>query len=207
MDIEEDCDSYLVNTNYNYDYPLEGMSLTTASNILSMTLPTTSDSNTHQAHKAYTSLSELESIHKNKSKGEFIAVHINAVSLVAHYDEIESLLNNASPDVLCISETRLNDDKIDFQLKLVSHSEYNLVYNNSALSAGGVAIYIKKCHRFTVKSELKLDMTDCESIFTEVDLSDRVTLGNKNSLIVGCIYRHPRHSIQTFVQQMNFHSE
>ena len=98
MDIEEDCDSYLVNTNYNYDYPLGGMSLATASNISLTTFSTDSNSNSNppDAHKVYTSLGELESISKNKSKGEFFAVHVNAVSLVAHYDEIESLLNKVS---------------------------------------------------------------------------------------------------------------
>ena len=65
MENEEDIDSYLVNTDYNLDYPLGGLPLSAASNI-SPNFPT---SNIYdlQAHKAYTSMSDLESFHKSKT--------------------------------------------------------------------------------------------------------------------------------------------
>ena len=72
---------------------------------------------------------------------------MNAVCLVSHFDDIESLLNKTSPDVWCISETGINHNKIDYQIKLVSHADYKLAYDKSPLSAGGVAIYIRSCYK------------------------------------------------------------
>ena len=42
-----------------------------------------------------------------------------------------------------MSETRLKDEKLDWQKKLVKLSDYDLKYDNSPSDAGGVAIYVK----------------------------------------------------------------
>ena len=52
---------------------------------------------------------------------------------------------------------------------------YGIHYDNSPSDAGGVAIYIKQgvFNKCIVKHDLKLNVTDCESIFLEVELMKR----------------------------------
>ena len=60
----------------------------------------------------YHSINDLNQILNKKGEGDFFALHLNAVSLVSHFDEIESLISAKTvifPDVLCISETRLSN--------------------------------------------------------------------------------------------------
>ena len=174
MEVENEIDAYLVNTDYSQEYPTDGLSIPMSS------LPTAC-----LTPKSYESFSELETKMKNKGKGDFLAIHINAVSLMSHFDSIEAILDKLRPDALCISETRLKDKKLDYQLKFVSHKEYNLVYDNSPLSAGGVAIYIRHKFKHIIKKDLRLNVQDCESIFLEVDLTEHCTLGSKKYLILG----------------------
>ena len=46
------------------------------------------------------------------------------------------------PDIICVSESKLKDDKIEWQSKMVDIPNYKLIYDNSKTDAGGVAIYI-----------------------------------------------------------------
>ena len=71
------------------------------------------------------------------------------------------------------------------QLKLAIHPDYDLVYDNSPTNAGGVAIYVKHDIKFTVKRELKLEVDDCESLFIELDISDKLILGSQKTVLLG----------------------
>ena len=191
MYIEEDEDSYLTATNYSENFPLLGINGYSDSNI------------PRSPSFQHFSLNQLNSMLKDKKPNDFFALHINAVSLVANFDEIHSLISAKSaclPDVLCISESRLKDDKIEAQLQLTNIPEYNLAFDNSSTSAGGAAIYIRSTYNFSIKSESKLAVDDCESVFLEINLS-----GNSNrcnTFIIGCIYRHPRPNTDIFVEQL-----
>ena len=110
------------------------------------------------------------------------------------------------PDVICISESRLIDKKIKWQLGLVKLPDYNLKYDNSKTSAGGVAIYVNTAiNDFKIKSELKLKDEDCESLFLEIYFdknmkSEKIT--KKETILLGCIYRHPRWVTSAFIKQL-----
>ena len=167
---ESEEDLYVTSTDYNQDYPLDDLPVSVA------TLPSS------PAHSKYYSLDSLNSdVLGGNGKNGFFAIHLNAVSLLSHFDEIKSLISAKTkvyPDVLCISESRLKDSKIEAQLQLVSHPEYNLVFDNSPTSAGGAAIYVRKNHSYTVLDELKLKTSDCESIFIEITFPDKSILRN-----------------------------
>ena len=61
------------------------------------------------------------------------------------------------PDIICVSETKLKDGKINWQKNLVQIENYDLKYDNSPSDAGGVAVYIKKeiFKRVVVKKKTK----------------------------------------------------
>ena len=60
---------------------------------------------------------------------DIFIVHLNAVSLVANFDKICLFLENIRfPDIICISETRLKNEKIDYQKNLVNIPSYDLLY-------------------------------------------------------------------------------
>jgi len=58
------------------------------------------------------------------------------------------------PDVICISETKLKENKHD----LIDISGYNFLFNNSTTNAGGVGLYIK-----AELSKLKAELSKRES--------------------------------------------
>ena len=139
---------------------------------------------------------------EQKLEGDLLILHINIVSLVANFDEVKSLISQTiiMPHFICISETRLKDKKIGWQSAIVDLPNYKLSYDNSKSSAGGVAIYVhESINNFEIKSELKIDVPDCESMFVEIKFdkneSGVKTSNVKKSLLVECVYRHPRWAI------------
>lgn len=93
MYIEEDKDLCLTNTNYSIPYPLDYDEA--YSHDKSKTLP----NSTHAPSKgrpdqSYLSIDDLNCILRNKGKGNLFALHLNAVSFMAHHDEIESLIDS-----------------------------------------------------------------------------------------------------------------
>ena len=160
-----------------------------------------------QNHYTYQNLSSLNS--EQKSEGDLLVMHMNIVSLVANLDEVKSLISQTkfAPDLICITETRLKDKKIDWQSMIVNLPNYELCYDNSKTSAGGVTIYIHESIKdFDIKSELKIDVHDCESLFLEIRFdkskSNDKTSNTKKSLLVGCVYRHPRWATSLFIDRL-----
>ena len=165
--------------------------------------------NTSQESNSYTyqNISSLNS--ELKSEGDILVLHINIVSLVANFDEVKSLISQTKfmPDFICISEIRLKDKKIKWQSKLVNLPDYKLHYNNSKTNAGGVAIYVhENIKNFEAKPELKLDVSDCESLFIEVKFDkskpDSKSSNTKKSVLIGCVYRHPRWATSLFIDRL-----
>ena len=160
---------------------------------------------------SYLDVSDLNSILKTKTIGDIFIAHINSVSLQAHFDSISSLIDKLEkrPEVICFSETRLKDEKTDYQLNFVDLPSYKLVYDNSSTSAGGVAIYVKTdVFEYKVRSDFRLKVTDCESVFIDLDVSSKKVSSrppSRSRFVVGCVYRHPRTTsteITAFIDEM-----
>ena len=130
-----------ININYNEDNALEGLGET------ELSTGATENWNIHSISDAYQSLSNLQNILKTKERGDLFVMHLYASSVPKHFDRIESLINKTNPDVLCITETRFNNKKIDYQSAMAAHPNYVLKYDNAPTKSGvgGVAIYIRSC--------------------------------------------------------------
>ena len=113
-------------------------------------------------------------------------VHINIVSFDKHFNDLQLFLNRFSykVEVLCISETRLTPRKI----KYCNLPGYTLYLYNSDTHAGGSAIYVSNDIKCRQLSQIKVKTDQCEDIWVEL------ILGNKETLVVGSVYRHPNNT-------------
>ena len=150
----------------------------------------------------YLSLDNLNAVLRKKSANDIFVIHYNAVSWVKNFDSLISLFDRMThqPDIICVSETRLKDSKINWQINLIDIENYDLKYDNSPSDAGGVAVYIKKgiFKSTVVKKNLRLNVPECESIFLEIRIATKTNLARKDSkLLLGCTYRHPRTSLSS----------
>ena len=164
----------------------------------------------------YHSVADLNQNLEKSNKNNLFVLHFNIVSLVLHKDTIESLLTKipTKPDIICITESRLNKKNFEWQAGLSALPGYKLsekFCDHSKTSAGGVAMYInlKIFDKVKVKSELRLDVESCESVFIEIEINKN---GSKDTnILIGCIYRHPRWVTTPFIDQLckklNMHIE
>ena len=115
-------------------------------------------------------------------------IHINAVSLVKNVDSITDMIAefNKQPSIIFISETRVHDDKENFQKSQIQIPGYTFVLDNSPTNAGGTAIYVSdeltciECH------DILFDYPNVEACFVEI-----VCKNSGNNSIFGAMYRHP----------------
>ena len=88
--------------------------------------------------------------------------------------------------------------KNDYELKFIGLDNHNLTYDNSPTNAGGVAVYVRNdIFDFKVKTDLRLKVDDCESVFLEFDVFTKNANVSRacKSFLLGCVYRHPRRKI------------
>ena len=96
--------------------------------------------------------------------------HVNIRSLTKNFDTLYELILSlpVSPDVVCVSETRIKSDP----LINILIPNYNFFHKNSPTNAGGVAIYVSKKHQFKVMQEFKLNLKGCEELWIKL-ISDK----------------------------------
>ena len=126
----------------------------------------------------------------NPVNDSLFIVHINIVSLQKNFDNLILFLNQfVKPiDVLCFSETRLNDHNLSYCALL----GYNAFYCNSKTKAGGAAIFVADRLNSKQILDYKIKEIACEDIWVEIGLA------KNNSLIVGSVYRHPSNNFKCF---------
>ena len=126
----------------------------------------------------------------NSTKNHITIIHINIVSLQKNFDAFTNFLNRfpRTVSVICLSETLLNDRKINYN----SLPGYRLFYNNSVTKAGGSAIYASDCLNCHQLSQIKIKCDGCEDVWVNVKLN------NSETLVVGSVYRHPNNVIKNF---------
>ena len=118
---------------------------------------------------------DIEDISKEKIEPEtsykYHALHVNIQSLSSKFEKLQSLLaqldeQGISLDFLLICETFLNDTIADhFQIP-----GYNFIYKNRKEKCrGGVAIYVKKEHNYTIRHDLSTFVEgEFEALFLEI---------------------------------------
>ena len=114
--------------------------------------------------------------------------HINAQSLLAHKDELESLAHDIDTDVLCISETWLFPRTPDVHVNI---SDFT-VFRHDKGRGGGVCIYVRNT---LTANTIDIAITKPDGI---EDIWITVQCRKLPSIIVACVYRHPKAPTQTY---------
>lgn len=125
----------------------------------------------------------------------FSTIHFNARSLSKNFNDISDFLSaiNYPFSIIAFTETWLQEHTphcFDF-------SGYNFVYSNRIQKkGGGVAMLVRDCFEFKTRDDLKMCNDKIESIFIEINISER------KNIIVGTIYRPPASNIHCFLEEI-----
>lgn len=136
----------------------------------------------------------------SKQKSGLNVCHINAQSIKGKIDEFRYIFEGSDIDVICVTETWLNDSIKD---EMVSLKKFKIFRNDRKSLGGGVAIYVKEnvCSKSVFMSQ-KDDKV--EHIFVEIG-----SFGNK--MLLGCVYRPNRNinmdSFHTFLESSTVNYE
>ncbi|XP_065684726.1 uncharacterized protein LOC136096953 [Hydra vulgaris] len=140
----------------------------------------------------YTNVDDLKCIAADKSS--FNVFHINISSLSKHFDDLENLLQSTKLefDIIGISEIRLNKNRP--QTSNITLNGYSHEHTPSESQAGGALLYINNRLAYKPRNDLLIyKPKELESIFIEI------INPKKSNIIVGCIYRHPKMSLDNFL--------
>lgn len=126
---------------------------------------------------------------RQKRSPAFTAFHGNLISLNKNIHLVEELFHGCDevPDIIGISETKLNDNADHTILP-----GYKFEGMCSETDAGGVGVYINNVYSYDVRDDLCINVDKCEEIWVEVHTSKRNSAPPKNdNLVVAVLYRHP----------------
>ena len=121
--------------------------------------------------------------------------HCNIRSLTKNLSILEDWLYSLGkkPDILAISETKLNSRSIIN----IDIPQYNFFHTDSETAAGGAALYICNNLKAIPRTDIKFNMPLVESCWAEI-----IASSNKPNIIIGCIYRHPSANMPGFTQEL-----
>ena len=144
------------------------------------TVPMSTPGANNESSLGYHDFKTLNLELKSKQVDDLFILHLNIDSLVKYVDEIKSLISKTktTPHIICVTETRLHDKKMEWQRELIHIKNYflpNTNFDNSPTTAGGVAIYVHTSlkHLIKPKPEMKLQVPECESVFFELERPDK----------------------------------
>jgi exonuclease III len=133
-------------------------------------------------NKTTTLVNQSLSYRIQKCKGLAI-FHINCRSIVNKIDEIDSLISSLNMDILCVSETWLNENILDEDIRVDGFKIIRKDRPNR--KGGGVAIYIKESIIYKERHDLS-SLNDIENIWIEI-----VTPSSRENVLLSCCYRPP----------------
>lgn len=114
--------------------------------------------------------------------------HVNAQSILGNKVELELLVKERNPDVLCVSETWLLPEILDTFVNLNGYS----IYRCDSGRGGGVCLFVKNI--FTVTPFL---MNVARPAGVE-DVWVTIQCRKLPSIVIGCLYRHPKALTTTY---------
>ena len=118
-----------------------------------------------------------------RKKNGFSVFHCNMRSLSKNVSLLEDILLTVkeTPNVIAISETKLND----YSRQNVNIPGYTFLNTNSKTAAGGVGLYVSEDLEFVSRRDLDLCMDGVECCWIELSRK------RQKSILIGCVYRHP----------------
>ena len=143
----------------------------------------------------YDRIGEVQSICNNTNLS---LVHFNMRSLSLNFEKMEDMLVECQiqPDIIAISETRMNEKSSKSEVNLRNYY-FRPKHAETDTDVGGTAMYISKKLDFEERPDLDFDFCGCETKFIEIK-----TKGNKNNVIVGSVYRHPHDTHNIFLEKI-----
>lgn len=124
----------------------------------------------------------------NLKKDWLIVEHVNAQSLLSSLDEVTLLLTDRHIDVLCVSETWLHANTPDGYVDIDGYK----IFRYDSGRGGGVCLYVNS----TLNPSL-ITLNEPRQVGVE-DVWVQIQCRKLPSLIVGCVYRHPKALISSF---------
>ena len=117
------------------------------------------------------------------------------VSLCKHIISITNLIDGLEkhPSILFISETKVHDEKEEFQKDTIQIEGFRLILDNSPTNAGGTAIYASTDLKWNERPDIKFDFPNCEACFIDIECN----IPGPNP-VFGALYRHPGHNARPF---------
>ena len=117
----------------------------------------------------------------------------NVKSLVKK-GKIESLLLelHALPDITAITETKLTSSKAC----MANIENYNFSHVQSLSNVGGVDINVRENLSYFQKTDINIDIEDCESLF--IKIANHASNRKTNKTLIGVVYRHLRSCFKSF---------
>ena len=154
-----------------------------------------------QMNSSYYSQESFNELVQSSSFSEtsFAIFHSNIQSLHANKQDLLSTLSNFkfTFPIICLTETWLND--INKQHLHLPNYQHEFRYRTKK-SGGGVSIFIRNNLSFSTRDDLST-MEDCfESVFAEIDHRE---ISADRNIVIGCIYRPPKTSINDFNKSLN----
>ena len=147
---------------------------------------------THEFHKL------INSLKSNKSEN-FSIFHSNICSIQGNFDKLEILLDNLEHqfDIIALTETWHMEEDVNFTPGIPQgyQKDEGLV---GLSKKGGCGVYIKDTIPYTIRPDLSLNFKNTQSEFEALWLE--IISPNKDSILVGVTYRHPKQKDKGFFQ-------
>ena len=127
-----------------------------------------------------------------QSKDQLSVIHLNIRSIPANLTQFRAHLDTLRMNfkIIALSETAINSHHTCYNIP-----GYTIEQDfRPKRKGGGVALYIDSNLQYKVRNDLNLG-DNTNSIFVEID---RNQLKSKYNTIIGCIYRPPSYSLQSF---------
>lgn len=138
---------------------------------------------------------DVKSLSLNRSNLSLL--HVNIRSLRKNFDKLISLLNsvNAKFDVICVSETWLDDDPNN-SCYLPGYSLFNQCPQDFSRGKGA-AVYLHENLKYISRQDLSTKPVEFQSAFVEISST------SSPNLIIGSVYRSPSFDHASFLKHLD----
>ena len=144
---------------------------------------------------------EDKNINNNKNKEKRKNIQKNIKCMYTNIDsfmnkrvELKTVIEDQKPDIIAITEMKPKNARYELQESEIQLENYSCISNISG-SGRGVALYVAKALNYTEVEKLNSLYND--SVWCAL------TTGNKETVLIGCIYRSPNSEVDDNVKLNN----